>query len=207
MDKWLSLLVASLALLGCATPQQAAHRAAVEAHRQRLEAAPAPPPAELAATVAAQRRLAMVSDAVALKDAELCGPNVVPRTGLRIWNTEGMRPQLAEAMRSACGIGDHITIFSVARGTPAEAGGLEPGDRLLAIGRWTIPEGKGARKAFDERLGQELRDAAPIAIAFDRGGSRRETTALPSIAASCAGRCIECGINGGLTTNFRDMKR
>lgn len=74
----------------------------------------------------------------------LCGQRLLPAFGLLVScaadESRTWRPAYAEVLGSE----DELVIYSVVPGSPAEACGLLPGDRILAIGGEPALRGKGA---------------------------------------------------------------
>jgi len=80
---------------------------------------------------------------------------------------------------------DSSRIIAVYPGSPAEAGGLKPGDTLVAINGKTIPENRrftnrNRREAFTEEALEKAEESAqPLILTVDRDGQKHDVTITP----------------------------
>ena len=138
-------LVAILVVIvtGCAPtsrfPDIDQNLAEEEARRQRMEA--------VAELVSQQTRLDEVSFRVLRANADLCGKNVIRRSGFLALAPDEHPKEWHEALRIQFGVGKPVTVVNVIEGSPAHRAGLAPRDRILEVGGVTINPGRRATRA------------------------------------------------------------
>src|SRR5690606_25962179 len=70
----------------------------------------------------------------------------------------------ADAARAALGLTDTATVVGVAAGSPAEAAGLERGDRILAVGGQPVPVGRDAVGSARDLIALAVSDSVHLQV-------------------------------------------
>ena len=119
-------------------------------------------------TLEQERRLVRIAYPLLRQSRSLC-PATAPKLGLRVSaNNEFTREWRAAALR--VGIGDTLTVTSVAEESPAGLAGIQPGDRIVAIGQIPMASGLASTKTFSEqlaRLPQSTLISPPLSVNFN----------------------------------------
>lgn len=151
------------------------------------------------------QRIADVSWRIASGGAALC-PQKINALGLSVHDAAQYAPAYRQAAIDTFGFGDGLpTVLAVAKGGPADAGGLKPGDRIAAIDGQAISPVRLAAKADEDyapvaavmaRL-ESLPDR-PVALEVVNGASRRTLALRP--ASVCRSR-VEVVPSGAINAN------
>lgn len=123
-----------------------------------------------------QERLEGIAYRLATRGAPLCRINQQPSLGLLVVNQDSFGKSLAEAA-AAKGFTRQLTVLEVFDGSPAARAGIQPGDTLLALGAWAIPD-SDAEKAF-YRHQRGLKTDAPLLVTYLRAGIRKRASLIP----------------------------
>jgi putative radical SAM enzyme (TIGR03279 family) len=110
-----------------------------------------------------------------------------------------MKPRCSDD-RAAHPSSDGVLVAAIRRRTPAEAAGLVPGDRILAVNGAALRDAIDFQfHAGDERLELTVaRDGTSRALALDRRGrdlGLELAAPMPSEIATCANKCVFCFIH------------
>ncbi len=179
-----SLLLSLLSVAACATP--------------RANLPPLPPPE------VADRRLAVQREAVAdalireervlrlawpilTANADLC-PKTKPRLGFRYGDAKAVKGAargLTIDQVRALGWDDTPKLLSVAPGSPASQAGLQPGDRIRAVGDEAVTEAADIARLIGDAWDRE-EEPGPIKMSVERDGSAVEATLEPMEACDVA---------------------
>jgi imidazolonepropionase-like amidohydrolase len=112
----------------------------------------------------------------------------MPRTGLRLFNAQGVSGPWQGFARDA-GYTDSLEVQAVAKGSGAATAGLRIGDHLIALDGTGVPLGARAIETVRARLAAaEARGASSVAATFRRDGKDQAIT-LP-VEKSCAVRLM-----------------
>ena len=179
MGTWRPIAFLGLALLlaGCVAPttQMAPideALAAQEAEKQR----------ELVVkqSLDSEFRLSSIAHRLMTRSADLCGERVKPILGMSFSNLEAYHPDYRDVARRLYDLDDRLRIMWVLPGSAAEAAALAPGDRLVSVGDWRVPAGKGADKALLERIGKVTKIGEPLSLTVTRAGKLHTVRIVPS---------------------------
>jgi len=127
--------------------------------------------------VNAQSDLYRISLPILSSNAEFCGQNTRPATGISAWNIYAVPQEYRQTAQQLYGVGPTLMVQHVVPNSPGQKAGLRQGDLLLSINGRPIPRGENATKAA-----QQLLDAAgyrQIEITYNRGGTKRVSTLTP----------------------------
>jgi hypothetical protein len=127
-----------------------------------------------------QNRLHDVSFPILTGAVALCGEEIRPAVGLYFANLSFFQEDYREAAASLYGLGASPQIIHVSSGSPAERGGLQAGDVMIAIGGTAVPEGDKAIAAITATWEKAVRPGKPTVFTVLRGGSevQMEVTSL-----------------------------
>jgi hypothetical protein len=169
----------TLALTACVKPTTRAPAvdaslAAAEAEKQR----------ELVfeASVRDTLRLSTVGYFVRTRSAELCCEQVAPVTGINATTLAEFDAEYKAAAARLYGVGDDVQLISIVPGSAADRVGLQPGDKLVQIGGWPVPAGKGALVAAIEQFDAMAVAGSPLAFSVRRGGQTLTYDVVPEAA-------------------------
>lgn len=169
-------LVGAVALAACAPtsrfPTVDPAVAEAEARKQRVAA--------LETQLRRNGRLQNTAFPILVAGAELCGDAVAPRLGLGTVTLEHYGREWRETSRTHFGIGDRLTVLFVVKGSPAEAAGLERGDKILRFDGKPLGTGKRAFQEYDRLL--RKRGIGNVELVFEREGASR-TVFVEAVAA------------------------
>jgi hypothetical protein len=135
-----------------------------------------------------QGRLAVISHRLAVNGVDLCGPMPRYATGAHLYDWDLSADPWIDAVNEALGINLHlpgIEVLLVVPDSPADAAGIQVGDRIMRLEDWRVPHGRGALKAFNRRmnaLGRSGRHAVELGV--ERGGKFRSVSLRPVAACS-----------------------
>ena len=124
-------------------------------------------------------RLADVSFPILVANAELCGDRTTHRLGVLAPALEHYGNEWREIAMEHFGIGEHLTVVSITKGSPAELGGMLPGDRLLRINGEPLGTGKDADAAAGEILRKH--SGGKLTVTIKREGKRRTIAVEPAV--------------------------
>ena len=141
-----------------------------EARRQRMEA--------VAEVVGQQTKLDEVAFRVLRANADLCGKNVIRRSGFLALAPDDYSKDWHEALRIQFGIGEPATVVNVVEGSPAHRAGLVPRDRILEVGGVSIRPGRRAMWHLTRAIGSYK--TGPIPLVVQRSGTRHTLTLHPT---------------------------
>ena len=141
-----------------------------EARRQRMEA--------VAEVVGQQTRLDEVSFRVLKANADLCGKNVIRRSGFLALAPDDYSKDWHEALSIQFGIGKPTTVVNVVEGSPAQRAGLVPRDRILEVGGISIRPGRRVTWHLSKTL--RSHKSGPIPLVVQRSGTRHTLTLNPT---------------------------
>lgn len=134
---------------------------------------------------AKQLRLHDVEVPLLLANAELCGKNVAPLLGIQVF-TSGLKEdkEWRAAWEAVTGTGDRLLVISVAKGSPAEAAGVQEGDALVSLEGESLPAGKAGYEQLMKAMGQRKDDMSPVRLGLLRQGQALTIQAVPRMACS-----------------------
>ncbi len=108
-----------------------------------------------------QTRIQDVSYRLAIAGKEICGEHIAPVLGASVGRRQDfMRGKKAEA-EAAFGVGDDVTVFAVAQGSPAALAGIQLKDRILKI--------DGDRIKKTQNVFERMRDSRAGDLSFQIG--------------------------------------
>ena len=163
-----------LGLFGCGTtmmiPQIDQEQAREEARLQRITA--------WKIKVGYDQQLHNVAFPILRSNVSFCGRKTKLMLGFLYMTTEHLEKDWRENAQADLGIGDHLTIISVAEGSPAHAAGLIPGDKIEGINRNPIGTGKRAAKNFSKLFDKYAKNGS-FTLNIWRQGKRLNITVKP----------------------------
>jgi hypothetical protein len=127
----------------------------------------------------AQVRLDEVTYPILATGTSLCSQDLGYRLGLRLATVHEYPRDLQPDAARAFGLNDSLMILSLPSSSSAARAGLQPGDRVIAIGAKAIQQGAGAFKHFAKLLAESASAANPISVMVQRGSARRRFTVRP----------------------------
>lgn len=148
-----------------------------------------------------EERLFRVAWQVASGGRELCEQRR-PGLGMLVMNRYSYGRDWADALTVAKDLGEELKVVSVAPGSPAAVGGLQVGDRLLALGGST-PRGEKASLEFGKMLATQLQGAGSVSLRVARGGVEQT---LDLTARSICGYPVRLASNDAVNA-FADGKQ
>lgn len=161
----LAAAVLAASVVGCAPtsqfPQIDESLAEAEAHRQRVEA--------VRSHVATHRRLHDVSFRVLKANVPLCGDKVDYFGGLTWLSLSKLPKEWHQVFQSQFGVTDELTVLNVVEGSPAEAAGVLPGDKVVKVDGAALGSGRRASRTLESALNKS--DAARITLTISRNGA------------------------------------
>lgn len=116
-------------------------------------------------------------------NVELCGDDVAPLPGFFVATQSTLPKNFRRSAAAMFGVDDRITVIAVTSGSAAHLGGLRPGDKILAVGDWTVPTGRKAHASFGAKLDARFSADAPTIVQVRRGEQTHVVTVRP--AAAC----------------------
>lgn len=169
-------IAAGLILVGCVGP--ATQRAPID---PSLAAREAVMQRELAITqlLEDENRLSAVAYRLMTGASDLCGERVMPALGFRAWSAADYSPEYRSLVHRRNKYSDAVHLIDVVDGSPASAAGLKPGDRLVEVAGWSVPEGAGAVAASIERFKDNARVGEPLSLTIWRWGKRVPIVVVP----------------------------
>lgn len=152
----------------------------------------------LAAFRADQERAQVVSYRLAVAGIPDCGKDVAPVLGAMVARRQDFGRHRADEVAAAFGVGDDVTVVTVAPGSPADRAGLRPGDRLKRV--------DGSRVRKSTQVYDRLRSSkkGPIPIELERDDESLEL-ALPR-ELGCHYGTMLLPYSGAETTNDGNRK-
>lgn len=127
--------------------------------------------------VNSQAELYRISLPVLSSNAEFCGDNVRPVTGISAWNIYAVPPEYRDAAGASYGLGDDLVVQSIVPNSPGARAGVRPGDVLLAVNGRNIPRGDQAIQTAQQYLNANGYNR--MEVAYSRNGVRRTATFAP----------------------------
>lgn len=115
-----------------------------------------------------QVRLYRVGYPLVTRAHSLCGDKVRNIVGVYFASRGGLPQPLRDAAGSA-GIGMRPKAFHVVPGAPADRAGLKPGDEMVKLNEWSVPESEDAFTAAFQKF-DEITRAGPFEMTVQRGG-------------------------------------
>jgi hypothetical protein len=170
--------------------------AALLAFACALAACPAraDPADDLRALGEADRRVATIAFRLATSNSASC-PRLGPATGLVLHDLSQYRPELRPVAASLFALGPGLGIGAVVSGSPAEAAGLQPNDRIVAVDGRSLADGALAATSAEASdapyaaklamLEQALAQGG-AELDIERAGTRLQRRLVP--VAACASR-------------------
>ena len=107
-----------------------------------------------------QEKIARVAYALSTSVLDLCRGKTTFTTGAYLFDWDQTDEAWLDVANDAIGINMHtpgIEVLIVIPGSPAEKAGLRVGDRILRMGEWYVPKGRGAFAKFKRRFNRKLR--------------------------------------------------
>ena len=126
-----------------------------------------------------QTDLYRVSLPILSSNAEFCGQNVSPATGISAWTINDVPTDYRAAVQSEYNLGQDLTVLSVVPGSPGAAAGIRSGDVLLSVNGQAIPRGAEANKVAQSYLNQNGYNK--MQISYGRAGTTRTTSLTPVV--------------------------
>ncbi len=115
-----------------------------------------------------QAAIQRVSHRLATAGTDVCGPRTSPVLGATLGRVRDFAHAKQEEVEAAFGVGEEVTVFAVAEGSPAAEAGLRVADRVL--------EAAGDRVTRTKHVFERLRrsEGGPIALRVGRGDETLE---------------------------------
>lgn len=161
-----AVLLAALLLTSCAPVTRRVEvpdaAVALEAEKQSEIA--------LKSLVEKQDRLSRVAYPLLVNATDLCPDAVVATLGMGYANKHVFPKGFQDAAIRLFGVGDPLEITTVDANSPAAEAGLQPGDKLIAVGGKSVPVGDQAAKEFREYLRTEIKPGQRIPVRVERTG-------------------------------------
>ncbi len=121
-------------------------------------------------------RLDRVGWALRSANVELCGDLLSYGLGMNFAAAGDFPKDYRPALASVVGVGDRVTVYQVAPGSPARAAGIQPGDVLSSVEGRPVASKKEALAAMDKALAT----GAPLKLALERDGAPLEVGITPA---------------------------
>ena len=129
--------------------------------------------------IAGQERLWSVSYRLLTGAADMCGERVRPVLGLRAWSAAEFSDEYRPIVERLNDYSDDVFLVDVVDGSPAAVAGLKRGDRLVHIGGWNAPSGKGAVEEAITRFKEVARSGGSVPVSITRKGKRVDVEIHP----------------------------
>ncbi|HYL60839.1 MAG TPA: M48 family metallopeptidase [Candidatus Acidoferrales bacterium] len=133
-------------------------------------------------TVKTELRLAAVAYRIEVANAELCGKNVAPRTGLVVLDRDTVPTQFQDAFAKVYGVTERPTVVAMVPDSPGASAGLAPGDVIAAVNAEETPAGKHGVEQFEAAV--KGSSGAPIELSIQQKGASKIMTLKPVVACS-----------------------
>lgn len=127
--------------------------------------------------VNSQAELYRISLPVLSSNAQFCGDNVRPVTGISAWNIYAVPTEYRSAAASTYGLGDALVVQSIVPNSPGAQSGIRQGDLILAVNGRAIPPGNQAIQTAQQYLNENGYNR--MEIAYSRNGVNRTATFSP----------------------------
>ena len=172
----LMILSASIALIGCATPQTrmpivSNENASAEAKKQQMLV--------VEDYMSNYKRLQNVSSKIITSGESLCGEKVGSYYGFNFWNQSSFSPALKEAAKTKYDLSEKFQILNVTSQSPAEKAGIKEGDILVSINNWLVPIGKDVEKQLNQKLIDAGKTLTPVEMTVSRAGAENNVSITP----------------------------
>lgn len=125
-------------------------------------------------------RLNRVSLPLLVNGLPLCGDRVTWYLGMETASEDLYPAEWRQAHRDVLGLDEHVTVTRVYEATPAQAAGLQRGDRILMVNGAKIEPGKKCYDTFQERLDAALEHGRPVSFWVERDGAPLLVEATPA---------------------------
>lgn len=173
--KRLFLVPVALVLLACGTtimvPEVDQAEAEREARRQRVLA--------WNNEMEVGQRFYNAAFAIVESNARFCEDENTLRMGIQYATLENYESEWREIARSESGITDHVTVISVAKGSPADAAGIMVGDEILRINGEGTGTGEYAVEDFHD-LVKDYGEDGPLTVSIRRDGNPIDLQVVPA---------------------------
>ena len=175
----LSLLILSLVLAACATPQSRMPvinntSTSEEAKKQRMLV--------IEDYMGNYKKLQQVASRVISNGADLCGEKVGGYYGFNYWNQDSFSPALKEAAKTRYSLNEKFKVLNVAAQSPAEKAKFKENDTLVSINGWLIPSGKEAEKQLNLKLAEYGNTLTAVDITILRDDAEQKISITPAKA-------------------------
>ena len=129
-----------------------------------------------------QTELYRISLPVLSSNAEFCGDNLRPVTGVSAWNIYAVPKQYQEAARQSFGLGDSLIVQNVVPNSPGAKAGVRAGDILLAVNGRSITPGPEAIQQAQKYLNEN--GYKQMELTYARKGVNRTARFTPVTACN-----------------------
>lgn len=129
------------------------------------------------------RRLDDVAVPIMLANAPVCD-KTTHIAGFNVGNVHVIKDkEWRAAWRKAGGLGEHLTVLSVATGGPADRAGLREGDEIVAVNGVTAPFGIDAKERWAEAA-KPLQEGKPLELKLRRADGEHVLPLFPEQACA-----------------------
>lgn len=172
----ISLLISSVILIGCATPQTRMpivnnESAAAEAKKQQALV--------VEDYMNNYKKLQKVASRITTDGVALCGDKIGSYYGFNYWNQDSFSPSLKEAAKSRYDLNEKFRILNVTAQSPAEKSEIKEGDILVSVNNWLVPTGKEVEKQLNQKLVEYGKGLMPLELSVLRDGKEQKLTITP----------------------------
>ncbi|MFQ5959249.1 MAG: M48 family metalloprotease [Alphaproteobacteria bacterium] len=129
--------------------------------------------------IAGQERLRSISYRLMTGAVDMCGERVRPALGLWAWSAAEFSEDYRPIVERLNYHSHDVFLAGVVDGSPAAAAGLKPGDRLVQIAGWNVPNGKGAVAEAIKRFKELATSGGPVPLSVTRKGQRVDVEVQP----------------------------
>jgi predicted Zn-dependent protease len=133
-------------------------------------------------TVKTELRLAAVAYRIEAANAELCGENVAPRTGLVVMDRAIVPTQFQDAFAKVYGVTEEPTVVAMVPDSPATTAGIAPGDVITAVNDQETSSGKHGVEQFETAV--KGSSGAPVELSIRQKGNAKKVSLAPVAACS-----------------------
>lgn len=173
------MLIWSLALVGCATPQS---RTPVIENSNVQKEVQIQREMVVEDFVNTNRRLQTVASRIIVSGTEMCGEKVAPYYGISTWNESNFQKDWKLAAQAKLGLTGQVQVSNVAAGSPADLAGIKEGDVVQSINGWLPPYGNDGPVKLSEKIKELGKSGAPVDFIIRRNGEEKKVAILPTKA-------------------------